>query len=42
MERQITPREDDMTIGWTLKLAVVLATVTMGYAGPAAGANLQP
>ena len=35
MERQITRREDDMTIGRMLKLAVLLATVTMGYAGPA-------
>jgi hypothetical protein len=35
MARQITSREGDMTIGRTLKLAVLLSTITMGYAGPA-------
>jgi len=35
MERQITRREDNMTIGGMLKFAILLATITMGYAGPA-------
>jgi hypothetical protein len=35
MERQITRREGDMTIGRMLKFAILLATIAMGYAGPA-------
>jgi hypothetical protein len=35
MARQITSREGDMTIGRTLTLAILLSTITMGYAGPA-------
>jgi hypothetical protein len=35
MERQITCREGDMTNGRTLKLAILLSTISIGYAGPA-------
>jgi hypothetical protein len=35
MERQITRREGDMTNGRILKLAIVLAAINTGYAGPA-------
>jgi hypothetical protein len=35
VERQINSREDDMAIERTLKLAILLAAITMGCAGAA-------
>jgi hypothetical protein len=35
MERQITCREGYMRNGRTLKLAILLSTISIGYAGPA-------